>query len=348
MNELHYPEIYRRQEQIHEAAGNSYRWAFDTWSVPLRSWLIDGSGVFWVSGKPGSGKSTFMKFISRHPETMVLLEKWANGRTLVAATHYFWYAGTSSHLERSREGMLLNLLYQISESLPKAVPIMLPQVWRKYCDDRERVVKMQDLVDGLRTLHCLTDSAFVLFVDGLDECYPPSDHSVLLDELETIGMQSNVKICVSSRPWKPFEPRLAASDFRLTMQDLTRRDMEDYIISELLRSARDAGVYEEFCGSNSVAAIGVERDMPHVHARTPDSNFDSDSPYSDGQSGISNHESSVPHDGHGKSLGISKSLNSLVTYIARQSEGVFLWVYLILRDLRDEIFAGVRLSSARR
>ena len=40
-------------------------------------WLSSGNGIFHVSGKPGSGKSTLMKFLYDHPRTKEELEKWA-------------------------------------------------------------------------------------------------------------------------------------------------------------------------------------------------------------------------------------------------------------------------------
>jgi hypothetical protein len=41
------------------------------------SWLSSGNGIFHVSGKPGSGKSTLMKFLCDHPRTQEELQEWA-------------------------------------------------------------------------------------------------------------------------------------------------------------------------------------------------------------------------------------------------------------------------------
>lgn len=40
-------------------------------------WLSSGKGIFHISGKLGSGKSTLMKFLSDHPTTRSSLEEWA-------------------------------------------------------------------------------------------------------------------------------------------------------------------------------------------------------------------------------------------------------------------------------
>lgn len=43
----------------------------------LLHWLSSGDGIFHISGKLGSGKSTLMKYLCDHPQTRIELEKWA-------------------------------------------------------------------------------------------------------------------------------------------------------------------------------------------------------------------------------------------------------------------------------
>ena len=59
-----------RLDAVPQAHKDTFQWAFDS---RLSDWLLFGRGTFWVSGKPGSGKSTFMKFIANHPKTRELL-----------------------------------------------------------------------------------------------------------------------------------------------------------------------------------------------------------------------------------------------------------------------------------
>ena len=44
------------------------------------SWLSSGEGIFHISGKLGSGKSTLMKYLSGHPRTRAKLTEWAGKR----------------------------------------------------------------------------------------------------------------------------------------------------------------------------------------------------------------------------------------------------------------------------
>jgi hypothetical protein len=45
----------------------------------LLNWLSSGTGIFHISGKLGSGKSTLMKFICEHESTAAMLRQWAGG-----------------------------------------------------------------------------------------------------------------------------------------------------------------------------------------------------------------------------------------------------------------------------
>ena len=60
---LNYDSRPVRHGSVPQAHKDTFQRAFDS---RLSHWLRSGSGIFWISGKPGSGKSTFMKFIASH------------------------------------------------------------------------------------------------------------------------------------------------------------------------------------------------------------------------------------------------------------------------------------------
>jgi hypothetical protein len=92
VSSLNYNSRPVRLDSIPQAHKDTFQWAFDS---RLSDWFLSGSGTFWISGKPGSGKSTFMKFIAKHPRTRELLAGWAGSSdTLAVAAHFFWIAGT--------------------------------------------------------------------------------------------------------------------------------------------------------------------------------------------------------------------------------------------------------------
>lgn len=342
IDRLYYPELEHREKQIDDSARDTFGWAFDDESVPLRNWLIAGHGMFWVSGKPGSGKSTFMKFLSRHPKTQALLSEWAGGKPVILASHYFWHAGTRSSLEKNEEGLYRDLLYQITNSSPGLIPILLPDRWSS-CKKpvyRQPEWTTKELLTGLHLLSTISDTVFVMFVDGLDECHPPSEHSTLLSELQQLSSPSNVKLCVSSRPWKPFEPRLGLLDRCLTMQNLTYGDMVEFIIENLCDDVRGAGV--DVVWSECCDFLG---DSPDEHVASA-----SEQPYQDltGMESEARERSEAenkPVSNQSPSTNVPVALQKFASKIASRSEGVFLWVRLVLRDLREEIFAGRSLSE---
>ncbi|KAF9881153.1 hypothetical protein CkaCkLH20_01303 [Colletotrichum karsti] len=57
------------------------------WREQFLNWLQDDNGLFYISGKPGSGKSTLMKSICQDPHSQKLLRIWANkdGKDLLYA-----------------------------------------------------------------------------------------------------------------------------------------------------------------------------------------------------------------------------------------------------------------------
>jgi len=73
-----------RYQKISDAEKKTFEWIFEdsekqTSSNPklriaFKEWLASGDGIFHISGKPGSGKSTLMKYLCRHPETETQLQ----------------------------------------------------------------------------------------------------------------------------------------------------------------------------------------------------------------------------------------------------------------------------------
>jgi hypothetical protein len=73
LESLSYAGMDNREERISEAYGETFKWVFEDSSKDQRKWsnfkdwLISDSQLYWVTGKPGSGKSTLMKYIC-YPE----------------------------------------------------------------------------------------------------------------------------------------------------------------------------------------------------------------------------------------------------------------------------------------
>lgn len=74
LNALYYQEMHRRYHNILEAHTGSFSWIFDKSheDIPLlfTEWLESRSGTYWITGKPGCGKSTLVKYAFDHPRTL--------------------------------------------------------------------------------------------------------------------------------------------------------------------------------------------------------------------------------------------------------------------------------------
>lgn len=53
-------------ERIEEAYGSTFKWIWTDPDVGFASWLVSGTSTYWISDKPGSGKSTLMKYIFKN------------------------------------------------------------------------------------------------------------------------------------------------------------------------------------------------------------------------------------------------------------------------------------------
>lgn len=63
----------------------------------LQKWLSPDceNQVFWITGKPGSGKTTLVKSIRDHWQLRSLLKAWANAEDPIVVEHFFWIAGNA-------------------------------------------------------------------------------------------------------------------------------------------------------------------------------------------------------------------------------------------------------------
>ena len=193
-----------REAAIAEAHHSSCEWAFRT---SFSQWLQNQSGIFWISGKAGSGKSTWMKHIHCHPTTKRLLRNWASPKPAVDASWFFWHAG--SQMQKSLQGLLRSLLYDIFRECPS---IILDSTLGRWFDlDRisaDKKWSMPELLETLRTIgNCKTlPVKFCFFIDGLDEYH--GEHIEFCELARDLVELGNIKLCLSSRPWAVFELHL--------------------------------------------------------------------------------------------------------------------------------------------
>ncbi|KAI1178971.1 hypothetical protein F4777DRAFT_42061 [Nemania sp. FL0916] len=197
------------------------------------NWLESGSGVFWISGKAGSGKSTAMKFIADHVKTKAALSQWSAPDDLALGSHYFWSAGTPE--QKSFWGMLKSLIYGLISQTPRIIPVICPERWSlEESELGQKPWTMEDLHVCLQRLASQPNLGvkFCVFIDGLDEY--DGDHLVMTQKLVQLSQSSNLKICLSSRPWNVFEGAFGQSLLsKLYIHEWTQGDILAFAKSRL-------------------------------------------------------------------------------------------------------------------
>jgi hypothetical protein len=287
-----------RHSLIADAHSETFDWIFKSSAFPpsdprsrvkFDEWLAWGSGIYWISGKPGSGKSTLMKYLHGSEGTRRHLASWAGSSQLIIAGYFFWLSG--SQMEKSQEGLLRQLLFEIMQSHPDWIPTLSPKRW--YATNTADLPmdvpwSLSELLAAISKLDnipaCPSGATKIcVFIDGLDEYY--GDHLELIRTIRTISKLKDIKLCVSSRPWNCFEDAFGHdTSHKLYLEDLTKDDIANY--------ARDM--------LSQLQAPLFDNKGAHIE--------------------------------------------ELVSEIVCRAQGVFLWVFLVVRSLRDGIINGDPLT----
>lgn len=242
LGQLQYPGMPDRHERIAEAHEETFDWIYQdpqlssgSWSS-FAKWLNSGVGPYFITGKAGSGKSTLMKYLYGDTRTRQALQLWAGQLPLVIAGFFFWSSGTE--MQMSQMGLLQTLLHEALSQQPSLIPVVFPQRWQSY-----RASSVQhcswtnsELIQAFKLLVKQSESVkFCFFIDGLDECC--GDHGELTGLLTELVSSSDIRTCLSSRPWLLFEDAFGYSS-NLMLQDLTYRGVKLYITAKLCENRR--------------------------------------------------------------------------------------------------------------
>lgn len=239
LRSLQFEGMLHRREGIAEAEPYTFQWIAKP-ELKFLDWLSSDNGVYWVTGDPGSGKSTLMKYLSRHSLTQERLREWAGRKTLVRASFYFWFTGSS--LQKSQQGLLRSLLFEILRQCPSLIPTICHARWMsEFPTDSWTRIELMDTIKRLS----LTSSSFKFFflIDGLDE-YQGDDGAAqsldgdsvaahvrdIIEAMDILTNLEDVKVCLSSRPWPDFETAFGQTpDRKLYVHDENRDDIRMYI-----------------------------------------------------------------------------------------------------------------------
>ena len=235
LGSLHFWAMRMREASITEAHERTFEWIFEDQTVSrpqvkFKEWLNYGNDIYWIAGKAGSGKSTLMKYLVSEPRTESILQTWAGNEALVVGKFFFWNAGNV--MQKSQEGLLQSLLYEVLSQCPQLMESVCPSRWRSsdLYDTHSEPWTKHELIESFDLLSRVPDlsSKFCFFIDGLDEYQ--GDHFGLIQTVQRLAASSSIKICLSSRPWEEFTDAFGRDkDRTIILQDLTRRDIQLYV-----------------------------------------------------------------------------------------------------------------------
>lgn len=240
LNSLWFKSMTERHTNVAPAHEETFKWMFGS-SSPTRfeHWLRFQSGIYWVMGKAGSGKSTLMKFLLGHQQTKDSLILWAGTKKLVIAKFFFWNAGND--MQKSQIGLFRSLLYEVLRQCPDLIQIVCAsklETLRPFTREPEPWTQ-PELCQAISQLQKQSGigSRFCFFIDGLDEY--DGDPKNIVDVLESFRSWPEIKLCISSRPWNEFIDAFGRhSDPQLALEDLTRKDIKLYVRDTLEENSR--------------------------------------------------------------------------------------------------------------
>ena len=176
-------------------------------------WLEDKySNLFWITGKPGTGKSTLMRYLSQSFEHEFKSKEdrfviHSDG-SQVKNGNLFFHKLSTKRSEKSFEGFLLAFLAQLC-SVEQEFVKSISKTYEALKHDSssgQNVWTYDGAIDALQRIsgeNCVR-GLIVLYIDGFDECEGPlSQHlNFLLGIINAFGKSTyKIKACIARRDW---------------------------------------------------------------------------------------------------------------------------------------------------
>ena len=314
-------ERRHRVDQVGNPYEGTFKWLFDP-QVGFLGWLsgqqqADTPDLFWIQGKPGSGKSTLMKYALAEKKTRELLALADPGTWHLVP---FFFHDRGSSIQKSVIGLLQELLYRLVEANEKLLAF-IPTRLIHQCLKRNTAATQVSILPqpysenkGPDYVHQGSYSAGTLLVDDLQEALTaitgqdevPLNVLFFIDALDEHegnhrdlirfirnsfiprgGSRVNMKFCLASRPDPAFTNAFEYCP-GLLVHEYTREDVQLYARQQI---------------ASSILYRDIDQDMSELH--------------------------------------------QLTAGITQRANGVFIWVRIVIEDLIEKFIDGSAVSQLR-
>lgn len=185
-------------------------------------------GFLWINGKPGSGKSSLMKFAFTEAK---------RNTGMNAATVSFFFNARGDTLEKTTPGMLRSILLQVLEKLPDLQDVLDGTQLVPQNQNDSAMWKVEVLQQLFSTVVSrLNKRRVICFIDALDECNEDQVRA-MVEFFETLGdeasqLENRLYVCLSSRHYPYIHIRHGK---QLVLEDQADhgKDLERYVQGRL-------------------------------------------------------------------------------------------------------------------
>jgi hypothetical protein len=230
LDSLRFDQIDARQTTIKNAHAKTCKWLLK--DARYLDWLDVGKvsehhGFLWIKGKPGTGKSTLMKF------ALMSARKTMKDSILPS----FFFNARGEDMDKSTIGAYRSLLLQLLERLPALQSVFSSlglSTSSLSTDYQWNVELLKTLVE--QAIRALGESSVVCFVDALDECEEEQIRDMIqfFERIGGLAVLNGIRfqVCFSSRHY-PYITIRRGLDLVLEGQEGHSQDITNYVESEL-------------------------------------------------------------------------------------------------------------------
>lgn len=231
MTNLDYEGRHDREDQIWEVQAHpqTVEWI---WRSSFAAWASSNDELFWICGKPGSGKSVLMERIARSNGLEDNLKQGLNEQWTIVH-HFFFDFCVSGDIRNNFEGFLRSLLYQLIGKFGN-----IREGTQSNNKDNKKLSK-RELQEKLGKVLEERSGPVCILLDGLDE-YQDDKWDLVKFLQETAKPQ--IKLCVASRPDLVFDTAFQGVQ-QIKMQDQNKPAIKRMVDHTLQESMERSGFY---------------------------------------------------------------------------------------------------------